>query len=382
MAVIRRFTYDGFTVRVASDDPTHLAWLEEFLSPAFSVADDGVADCEVRLRVDDGAYLETLHRGPHASRDSLNCFALDNGMTRLPLWATPHAERLLFDESSRVFYAQHDGAPFQVLVCAGNRAARMALLRVVRELAMTAVRARHRLVLHGAAVLRRHRGLIIAGPKRAGKTSLLIHLLQQSGTHYVSNDRVVVDLHAPTPTLRGMPTLVTVRPSTLDLFPPLAGHLLERPYDHRYCLREAPPPGTQASAVRSDEQPLNLTPAQFCALMANAPRNGGPLKALLFPHVSDACTGFEIRALSPATAAERLDGARFGMGSGYATSEVFALNTHRAHIDAADDTTACAALAARIPSFDCTIGRDAYRVPLPIDDLVGRAALPTQPPEA
>lgn len=66
------FAYDGLTVRVESADPTHLAWLEEVLTPSFTSAAGREADCTVTLVTDEPEYNETLRRGPRADAGGLD----------------------------------------------------------------------------------------------------------------------------------------------------------------------------------------------------------------------------------------------------------------------------------------------------------------------
>ena len=70
--------------------------------------------------------------------------------------------------------------------------ARVALMRVVREYAMLYATQAGWLILHAAAVCVGGDAFVIAGPKRAGKTTLLLHALRNEQGAYVSNDRVAL----------------------------------------------------------------------------------------------------------------------------------------------------------------------------------------------
>jgi hypothetical protein len=101
---------------------------------------------------------------------------------------------VVFDEELGAFYRRSQGDPAVVeIVAARDRAeTRLALLRVVREYAMLYAARAGWLILHAAAVDFGDYGLVIAGPKRAGKTTLLLHALRNERGRYVSNDRVAL----------------------------------------------------------------------------------------------------------------------------------------------------------------------------------------------
>lgn len=355
------FAYKGLTVRVQSDDPAHLLWLEEFLTPSFTLMEEAEADRTVVVTVDDRGYDEAFRRGPHSDGHQVDCFMLDSGPVRLPVWVSASVERVIFDERFKVFYlVSRDGAQIGILTASQNQAARIALMRVVREFAMMHSWTGTRLIIHGAAFAVGESGVIIAGPKGAGKTSLLIHSLQDAGARFITNDRVVVDLAGAEPMLHGMPTIVTIRDQTLDLFPELGKRLLQGGYDHRFTLTETIPEETRA--VRSQRgRPIDLTPAQFCTLLDVSMREQSPVRALLFPRVTEGDDGLHLRELSAQAAGERLSMALFGARSSQRTSQVFTSASHLPCIDHASLENLCAVLTARIRCFDCWLGRQAYQ---------------------
>lgn len=376
MNTTRHFAYAGLTIGVTSQDAGHLEWLEEFLTPAFTVVAGHHADVVVVLEVDDRAYDELLRRGPHASGDQLDCFVLDNSLVRHPRWAGGLTDVVVYNEESRAFHiATPDGARIRLLTRSGERGPRMALMRVVRECAMAAVHASNRLVLHAAALTIAGSGVIIAGPKHAGKTSLLTHLLQQPDALYVSNDRVVVDTASAAPTFRGMPTLVTIREPMLRLFPHLRERLLQRRYNLRDTLRETPPSSGVPLEITPDHG-LSLTPAQFLALLSIQPVDGGIVHAALFPEVAPTAIGIRVRALTRQATAERLIGALFGSGSGDRISRVFGLEAHRVRMERTRAAALCAEVAAHIRGFECQMGSGAYQGAFPLDALVGTGPTP------
>src|SRR5262245_31453609 len=98
------FAYDGFTVRAQSADQSHLEWLDEFLSPAFSRAAGETPDCSVTLDVDDPRHESLLRAGAHQSGRTVRAFVLDRGACDLPVWTSPGSTLALFDPEMVAFY--------------------------------------------------------------------------------------------------------------------------------------------------------------------------------------------------------------------------------------------------------------------------------------
>jgi hypothetical protein len=404
MSASRTFAYKGLTVRVESADPLPLVWLEEFLTPAFTVEPTAVADCHVTLVVDDRKYRDTMQRGPRSDCEPVGCFTFDGRLARLPLWrpagepsqknatepqcsrlltvsascTTPgEADRVVFDPDSEVFYfVTHDSTRVHILTGRHHPSRRIALMRVVREFAMSRVRADESFVLHAAAVALGGHGIVIAGPKGAGKTSLLIHLLlHQADGAFVSNDRVVVDVEGSVPWVRGMPTVVTIRDDTLHLFPAFGAAVRQAGYDERLALNEVTP----SYSPRADSS-VGLAPAQLCAVLGTPMRGQVRPGALLFPRVTEHARGIEVHALSSWSAAERLRAVLFGGSPLPPQSEVFSLaHDRRRGTETVQLERLCLAFTSAVRCFDCSLGPEAYRAasaPDLVDAILGRTMNP------
>src|SRR5262249_23112329 len=135
--------------------------------------------------------------------------------------------------------------------------------------------------------------------------------------------------------------------------------LLERNYDYRLTLAEVRQKGLDAERKRSGNA-FDITPAQFCALIRVGVQSQSPVRMLLFPQISEASRGIQLRKLSPSDAATRLRASFFGSSAPGSTSEVFALSSADRCTDHADSDGLCAALAMQVQSFDCRLGPDAY----------------------
>ena len=343
---------------VRSDAPGHLRWLREFLTPHFTEVETGPFVCHVELREDTKAFAALHDAGPLHGEAGLDCYALDSSVIRLPLWTAPLPT--VFDEQFRVFCSvDAAGRRVVMLTLADNFRVRTPLMRVVRELAMNDSQRRGALFLHAAAVALGDQGLIIAGEKAAGKTTTLIHLLSHPAARYISNDRVRVALDGEAAELVGMPSVVTIRPRTRELFPVLQSRLQASGYHLRLTLDEAVRRPLGPPQPWGDGR-IGLSPAQFCALLKVRPQRSARLAALLFPQVTGLPGSVHFERLAPCAAARRLHGALFGAGSWKKTSDLFTLGHEPAAPDDVILTRQAEQLTAMVPAFVCHLGLDAY----------------------
>ncbi|HVN83594.1 MAG TPA: hypothetical protein VMW17_01995 [Candidatus Binatia bacterium] len=340
--------------------PSHLAWLEEFLTPNFTVRSGGTAACRVSLREDDAAFDATHARGPQHPAVDLECFALDSKVIRLPAWNASEGGTTVFDPKFDVFLSMNtDHRTITVLTRCGNLGARQATMRVVRELAMNHTQAAGGLFLHASALAINGCGMIIAGKRAAGKTTLLMHLLRHPSARYVTNDRALVCFDGVPPTLRGMPTVVTLRPRTLEMLPGASEVLLASGYHARLTLTEAAqrPPG---SIEPWRDKRYGITPAQFRAVLGVQAIAESPLAVLVFPRITGEPGMVHIAALDPAVAAERLRVALFGAGSWRKHSDVLTVPGDPPLPDEAALAGLCARLTAQVRCVECALGLNAY----------------------
>ena len=128
-----RFSYEGLVVEVRCSDPSHLDWVEEFVSPQFAREDRGSPHCRLSLIFDENRFDEIASRGP--SGEKAAAFVLDNEVVALPLWCAEDAKRVVFDGKFEVFYLV-DGQCVTLLARENRRNLRTPLMRVLREFAM------------------------------------------------------------------------------------------------------------------------------------------------------------------------------------------------------------------------------------------------------
>ena len=353
---------------LAEAAPGHLQWLEEFLGPPFERTDcHDEADWRVRLVEDRERYRHALSRGP--ADGTLEAFAFDAKVVGLPRWHTEAAETSLFDASrGLLFEVTYPSRAVTLLTEPGNADGRIALMRILRELGINRAQRRGGLLLHAAAMAVGDRGIVITGPKGAGKTSLLIHALRARSARYVSNDRVVVTGAAGRPSATGVPTIVALRRGTLDLFPSLAARAAASGYAYRLTQGEALAAGSRSADPGG--KPDSLSPAQLCRLLDVPSLACSQIAAIVFPRVTGEPGTFALRRLTEAEVVEEIPDMLFGVRGGRYTSSLFVDPADPPPPDLDALTERCRNLASRLPCVECRLGLEAFDAPAAADDLI------------
>ena len=357
VATVVRLTGGDATISVTSAVAAPVQWLEEFLAPWFRADPDGTAGATVTLTLDRERF-HALRLGVGTGAALADTFVLDSRVTRCPAVERPRGRWTVVDEAMGVAYVvERDRASVEVVAPADEPGARVALMRVVRELATGGAVRRGALLLHAGALVLGDQAVVVAGPKGAGKTTLLLHLLHAAGTRFVANDRVVVGTGTP-PRVRGMPSIVAIRPGTLERLPRLRARLGPSPATHWLTLIEAaalPGRGPLPASTGTDR-----SPAQLCSALASPMATGGRLAALLFPCADPPGGHPELVRLGEASARALLLRALFGAEPGRC-SGVFGWLGEDAGLDV-DLAQRCREIAADVPCFEVGLGA------APLDD--------------
>jgi hypothetical protein len=159
-----------------------------------------------------------------------------------------------------------------------------------------------------------------------------------------------------------MPTIVTIRPRTRELFADLTARLHERGYQHQRGLGERVP-GQRLPLRLAPDGRANLSPAQFADALDVERVGEGELAAVVFPTITEAAEGLSVHRVPPAAAAERLLGCLSGPGLRPTRSEVFRLPGARSGPDEDVLRARCRRLAEAVPCFECRLGAVAYADP-------------------
>lgn len=351
------FAYENLGIGVSSDEEACLEWLEEFFVPQFGVEDRVAADWEITVTLDSDRYERLAGLGP--SRGEALCFALDTRDISLPLWNADSPAKVLFDEKRETFFLLESETRRITLLSRGDGGRfRIALMRVVRELAMNRAQQDGGVILHASAFSLGNKGVIVTGPKGAGKTTLLMYALQATPADYVSNDRVLLRLDGG-PRIRGIPTIVTLRDPTLRFFPPVLERLRESGYTIRLTGREASERPPAETAVKPGGR-RSIGPNQFCDILEVESTAGARPAALVFPRLCDRSGPLRLNRLPTELAAARLYDALFGVRKLRTTSPFFSDAPEQPAFDREKLEAACATLTSEVGCYECELGPDAY----------------------
>jgi hypothetical protein len=353
----RGFAYGALVIGVAAEDDGHLAWLEEFLCPPFGAGDGTAPDVTVVLAVDPARH-RTETEG-WSAREEIECFALDSAVLSLPVRHEADGAFVVRDEQFGTFYRIDRAARrVEVLAPRDRPALRTPLMRIVREIAMNHARRRGELFVHAASIAIDGRAALLCGVKNAGKTTLLVHAMTTLGAGFLGNDRAVVTFDDATPRVRGMPSIVTVRPPTLALLPEFRDRLEASGYHSRATLAELAD-GTAPPPVPFSDGRTGLTPLQLARLAGTESIAAATAHAIAFPRVTGRPGPLRVRPLDTAVAAERLAGSAWD-GSNLnhvATGLDF---EHDAPRTVPSWQDRCARLVARVRAYEVELGTDAY----------------------
>jgi len=354
---LRAFRYMRCDTLVATEAPAHLQWLRDCLEPHFHSEATHNGDWRVAFSANPELFRKVTAQRLCTSDETVPFFALDSRIITLPRWNASDAdETVAFDEEFDVFFiVRRARREVDVLARDLRPWGRVALLRVVRELATEEAVADDGVFLHAAAFERDGVTYVIAGPKNAGKTTLLIHALTCDKARFVANDRVLLLRSSEGYVVRGMPTLVNVRAGTRRFF--------TRFFDpHRFgpdsgCLTREEREIEQRSVVARSEEALILNPRQFAEALGTTSSTGGRLGAILFPMVSVGATNVELADLPPAVARDLLISALFPTVARYGRPTAFGGRPSDASIGRELPSRV---EAQRIPLLRCVLGPHAY----------------------
>jgi hypothetical protein len=301
----RDFRFAGGVIRTEGHRDA-VEWLEEFVAPQFAVVSAVQPDYTVRFLVGASEHARLAAGGPDPEGRTRPCFTLDSSIVTARVWRAPADDELAFDEARAIFFRRRSAEPrvAEVIVARDTGPARVALMRVVREYAMGYASRRGWLIVHAAAVRLGRAAVVIAGPKHAGKTTLLLHALAHERGVYIANDRVALHLGPAGITVHGIPAVVSVRHESLAWFPGMAAALEEFRPDRHLTLAE------RRAGREPGRMPAGrwcLSPAQLCRVLGVDSAPSAPVDALVFPriHASQDVTRLETLAPDQAAAALR-----------------------------------------------------------------------------
>ncbi len=360
------FGYEGLQIEVNTDGEDDATWLREFLLPWFAPS-GGAPDVTVKLTVDKSRFEELLAEGARGGQRRL--FMLDTRTVDLPCWQAAGQEKAFYHAAHCLFFLVR-GQTIELVAAEPQADSRIDIMRTIRELAMGVAQLSGHRFLHASAFAVGDRAALISGPREAGKTSLLTYALTHAPGGFIGNDRVLAKTRGTATRIRGMPTIVSIRDGTMDLFPGMREEIAARYYRSRATLAEAQRPATIAGMVVK-QGGASITPRQFCTLLQCDPVPEAQATVLLFPRQTGRPGGLELHPLNAAEASARLQRGLFGHIGPDRLSDVFTVfPPHLVRRQAPDDTALCRQLATAVPAWECLLGQDSYRDRRGADELV------------
>ncbi|GAB3113421.1 hypothetical protein GCM10027160_17330 [Streptomyces calidiresistens] len=181
-------------------------------------------------------------------------------------------------------YARDASGRQTVLLKPGAERGERYLMRVVREIVLRCSESRGWTSFHAAAAALDDRGMLIAAPSRAGKTTVLTALAAHHGADLIASDRALVTADAGMVT--GVPISVRIGGGTLSALAPRA---------------DLPIPHTVPAAFGSGRKAA-LTPREFARAFSCRVRETAPLRLVVVPRLRDDDQPLSSRTLDAARA--------------------------------------------------------------------------------
>lgn len=343
------FGNEFIRIQIYCEDPETLVWLAEFLGPSLCVPGDAP---RIRIR-----YVDNAPPSEFVSGDKIQAFTLHGRFTEHSLKVVDGEHRFrddVWDVAYRV------GTEIEVVVSEGERNGRLALMRVVRELARSARLAYRHLPLHASAFCHRGEAIVVCGARHSGKSTTLVQALAE-GALYLSNDRIFV-----TETLEagGEPNIIGLRQGTLELFPDLKSRFALARYDRALTIAECHDMDRVDPVAFPGTDLPSLSPAQLCALLGSEMGSIARVGLILFPQVDSQISGIQTHRLEPSRVATLLESNLMAGSSPIQGSEVFKLGVERSSLDDATVSARCRQLAVQVPAFALTLGQGSHRLSL------------------
>lgn len=344
----------GLPIAFETAERAVLDYVVEYFDPWFEVLTTEHAEWQavwtVRLEADGAAYA-ALDRAAPPEPKSQPCFAHDQRVLSLPAWSC--AGGTVVRDADRACFLRLRRGMVEIVGLPESRRWRFTLLWVFQELAAMRLRREH-LDLHAASVAVDGQGIVIAGPKGAGKTTLSFYLMQGGGHAMIANDRTFVG-GPPYCAVRGMPTAVKILSPTLARHPQLCAGLppVARPYLYSEAeLRTALP----------SEEPVGsldtiLTPGQVAARLGATRSRDATLHVVLFPEICAEVATWSFEQLTRNNAAAGLEGNLYGAIHATRRETLFeALGDGHSPMPEG----VAARVAADVPAFRLRLGAEAY----------------------
>jgi hypothetical protein len=209
----------------------------------------------------------------------------------------------------------------------------------------------------------------LPGTRRSGKTSLVVHALDDCEARFVCNDRGFVAISNGRASIRGMPSILKIRPDSMQRLPSLELGYRVKPYHYCATLEETHDI-IQERGTSNLNEPLNapgMSTSQLCDLVHAEAVGQAHLSAIVFPRISPEVGSLRLEPIGSEVAAAKL----FHEGLLKPTSplrapEAFCRDDNEI---VADEQTweTCQRITALVPCYTCSLGPAAFQRPFHIE---------------
>ena len=283
--------FAGHRFRIVTDPafaPDQNTYLRAFVPEQQFLAPVCGEETSVRIRLDADLLAEQCARLAAAPSVTVVPFRAEPYRTcRLgeTTWWRPCPDSCLPQDH---LLARDAAGRLTVLLRPGAERGERYLMRAVRETVMRCAEDRGWSVFHAAAAALGDRGVLIAAPSGAGKTTVLTALAAHQGADMVASDRALVD--AAGHQVAGVPLSVRIGGGTLAAVP---------------AAQRGPASGTVPEVFGSPRKAA-LTPREFASAFGCRLLESAPLTLVVVPRLLDDDTGLQVRLLDQRRARARL----------------------------------------------------------------------------
>ncbi len=365
----KTYQYKILKLQVVTYSINHHEWLQEFFCPHFQIVDQSDCDYQIFFREDTADYEKLLEKQEQYSHNLINCFLLDNRVIIFPGFKINNNELIVSDDNFKVFYLiDKEHGKIQILTTKNNYRARIALMRVIRELTMNYYMVSQGIFIHGSAFEIDGKAMIIVGNKGAGKTTLMLYNLLNKRTKYLSNDRLFILEESNNYLVKGMPTIASILPSSLEMLPTFKSRLYASFFNVQYTKKEAKELGELPKIGKNSK--IGITPAQLSEITETLPISQAKLGAIVFPKITHQKGDIKLTKLSENDAEAMFEIAIFGGYKFYDENNVFNLINNNEKIQMITLKDRWKQLTSKVNCYECELGADAYSSEKNIFDFI------------
>lgn len=268
-----------FTIKVSCQNDTDLTWLKEFFCPQFDFNTIKKPSLNLSLLLSDEIHRRLKSSTPEHSEKTVG-FILDTNVIYLEKWKINDDFDVLFNANNNIYYLTNGYDITIVATETSHHEARIELMRVIREYASNYLVNHNAYVLHAAAFSLSEQGILIAGLKNQGKTSLMLYFTSHGKTKYIANDRAFILFHNSKPYIYGMPTIFSYDTPGLNNFPKSMQVFSDSMFRFNQTIAESK---NEKHDKKPNSRVIGMTPTQLCALQGLPSTTGIPLKLILAP---------------------------------------------------------------------------------------------------